>query len=261
VSEPEPSQDAEATTEADPQGDSQAEAATKPRRRRHVWLAAYAVLTIGVSIVLLVLVQRWLPIGTISGRAIGNVKSVELSDVARHVHRPAELGEGGTYAVKLPPFAREPRIVIIGTRGERVDSAILPMTRGPSTAPTYALWYTPLDVAVDAGRVRFNWGAIPEGEGYPRSRRYSLLLRYQKKDGERGEISFLAMTPGRTTEVGEVHGLLQEWDGKQNVVLELRAYDPGEKDGAQWTAIERPWTVPPAPQSPPPGGSAPKRDR
>ncbi|MGE0711555.1 MAG: hypothetical protein AB7N76_30020 [Planctomycetota bacterium] len=215
------------------------------RRTRHAWLLAFAAFSLGVSAVLLLIAQRWRPIGEVRGRVIGAVQRVSLADVPRHVFRDGVLHPDGSYVVPLPPFARQPRVILEAEGGAAVASKELEPHPGLNEAPVYALWTSPIDVTIDGGQVRFNWAPIPEGEGFPVRRRYSLLLRYFKQNGDEAEVSFLAITPGRTIELAEVQDLLQEWDTSKNTVsLQLRAYDPGEKDGAQWTAGQRDWVLP-----------------
>ncbi|HBP17283.1 MAG TPA: hypothetical protein DEA08_05725, partial [Planctomycetes bacterium] len=189
----------------------------------------------------------------IHGRALGPLLRVSLVDVGRHVQRPAQLESDGRYRAKLPPFAREPRVFLYASDESWVESKILelPPEGGVTEAPPYALWTSPIDVAVDADQIRFNWAPIPEGEGYPARRRYSLLVRFKKDDGELGEVSFISMEPGRTTSLGELHELLLQRDATSvDVTLELRAYDPGIKDGPLWVAGRRPWKLPPPPKAP-----------
>lgn len=243
------------------QDPTQGDDAGSERRRRHTWLAAFAVFSLGVSALLLLLANRWKPVGEIHGRALGTIERVSLVDVGRHVQRPGELAGEGRYRAKLPPFAREPRVFVYASDESWVESEILalPPEGGVTEAPVYAVWESPIDVAVDGDDIRFNWAPIPSGEGYPARKRYSLLVRFKKEDGELGEVSFICQEPGRTTSLDELHALLLQREAANvDVVLELRAYDPGIKDGALWVAGRRPWTIPALPKPTAPAPSPPR---
>lgn len=257
------------TDAAEPEGAPPADSSSAGRTR-HVRLGVYGVFCLGVAGLLLALHSSWAPIGTIRGKLIGEADRVMLADVARDVYRNGRLSEGG-YEADLPPFAKEPRIFVYG-KGEphEIKSGILEVKEGPQEAPPLALWKSPLEITVREGIVRFDWSPIPEGEGYPKRRVYSLLIAYTKvpKDGEeldRGDTTLICEAPKRSISLYELEQLFQEFDvSKRDLEVELRAFDPGQQKGAIWIGARRKWTFPPTtppeplqpmgPNGLPPGG-------
>lgn len=254
---------------ADPESSSSA------GRTRHVRLGVYGVFCLGVAGLLLALYSSWAPIGTVRGKVKGEIDRVVLADVSRDVYRRGLVTAEG-YQVDLPPFAKEPRIFVYG-KGEpvhEVKSGVLEPKEGLQEAPPLALWKSPLEITVREGTVRFDWSPIPEGEGYPDRRRYSLLITYYKvptdsEELERGDTTLICEAPKRSISLYELEQLFQQFDvSKRELEVELRAYDPGQQKGAIWIGARRTWTFPPTmppqpltpmgPKGLPPGGDGHK---
>jgi hypothetical protein len=247
-------------------------------RTRHMRLGVYGVFCLGVSGLLLALYSSWAPIGTVHGKVIGEIDSVQLADVARDVYRRGRVTKEG-YEVDLPPFAKEPRVFVYG-KGESVhwvESGPLPLQEGRQEAPVLALWEAPLEITVREGMVRFDWSPIPTGQGYPGGKRYySLLIRYHKvkkegEDPERGDTTLICEAPKRSISLYELEQLFQQFDvNERELEFELRALNAGQQKGALWVGSRRKWTFPPTvapepltpmgPNGLPPGGEPPGRE-
>jgi len=265
-----PSEPTPAPSVSDPSDPTPAPQAL-PSRTRHVRLGVYGVFCLGVAGLLLALYSSWAPIGTVRGKVKGEIERVVLADVSRDVYRAGRVTAEG-FEVDYPPYAKEPKVFLYG-KGEPVhwvESGVLPPKEGLQEAPPLAVWISPLEITVREGTVRFDWSPIPEGEGFPGRRRYSLLIRYYKAGGEvgeRGDATLICEAPKRSISLYELEQLFQEFDvNKRELEIELRAYDPGQQKGALWVGIRRGWTFPPTtapePLTPmrsgglPPGGGA-----
>ena len=218
------------------------------RHLRQAKLGAYGVFTLGLAALVLLLSRGCAPVGVISGEVVaGRPVRVALVDVPRDIYRDGELS-GTRYSVPLPPFAREPRVFVYGTEPAEhwVEGPVLPAQEGAQEAPPLSLWSTPLEIGLREGQLRFDWAPLPTGPGYPERRRYSVLLRYQRSDGEVGEVTLLCDEPKRGLPLAELHELLKEWDEtKRELEIELRGYDPGEQQGAMWVGRRLLWVIPP----------------
>ncbi|MBL4845922.1 MAG: hypothetical protein JKY65_10370 [Planctomycetes bacterium] len=217
------------------------------RRGRHAKLGAYGVFCLGTATLLLLLQNSCSPVGTIRGEVVaGQPVKVALVDVSRDVYREGVV-DGTSYRVALPRFTSKPRVFVYGEGKPEhwVESEVLTVAEGKQEAPPLALWSSPLEIVIRDRKARFDWSPIPEGPGYPGRRRYSLLLRFDRTDGEKGEATLICDKPKRSIEIEELRGLLMEFDpAKPEVVIELRAYDPGQQEGALWVGHRRKWIVP-----------------
>ena len=221
-----------------------ASTAWRKRAGRHSCLAALAVVCLGVSATLLFLYDSYRPVGLVRGIALGPATKVVLVDHQRQVRRDAILDEEGKYQVLLPPQALEPMVVIHGPQGTLVESGVFsPEAR---QLKPLRLWQTPLRIRTRGRRVRFDWAAVPTGEGYPARARYSVLLRFNKRGGEQAEVTLLAEKTTHEMSLRELTQLLKDWDPEQRTLrVELRVFDPREqKEGGLWVGATREWILP-----------------
>lgn len=207
--------------------------------------------------------RDWGPACQVRGQFRGPVERVVAVQSGEGFLRQAALVGSGTFQVAVPRAVPKPWIVLHGPQGVRVESAPLEPEQLAADAlelPPLELWRTPLRVRCEGGRVRFDWSALPApgpGTGFPAARRYSLLLDYPRdpsapladqKPGEalpeRGQTSLLSFDPWMELPLAELRDDMPALLGEQpEVILELRAYDPGDRDGAQWVGARGAWTL------------------
>ena len=101
---------------------------------------------------------------------------------------------------------------------------------------------------VDGDKVRVDWSPIPEGEGYPRGPRYSLLLAYTRTNGDRQEVSSLAERQlekhALDLSLAELEDFMPERDPAKPVEVELRVYEFAEGSRLwKWIGHRCEWLV------------------
>jgi hypothetical protein len=190
----------------------------------------------------------------IRGQAIGPAIQVILDEPEYGIHEVAQLAPDGSYEVRVPRTARQPRITILGPEGSLTRSAPLQVEGleddAVLEAPDLALWSTPLRVRRIGDELRFDWAPITTGEaGFPQGLRlrYSLVvLHLLKTNGEEGERSFQSADPKAVLDMSEFTDPVLNYDleGSEPVVV-LRAFDANvsEEEGAWWRGAELQWTV------------------
>lgn len=200
------------------------------------------------------------PACLVTVRVTGEARQVVAVQSAEGFLREAARIDSRTFQVAVPRAVPDPWVVVHGPEGARVETAPLRKEQLAGEAlelPLVAVWSTPLRVRREEQRLRFDWSPLPTGEGYPAARRYSLLIDYPRdpsvpapdqKPGEelptRGQTSLLSFDPWMELELLELTEYMPALLGSEpEVVLELRAYDPGHTGGAQWVGVRAAWTL------------------
>ena len=216
-------------------------------RRVGGWVAGLALgLVVGLA-----LVGRlsWLagdPRLRLEGRAVGDAEAVRVVDEQRGIVQEATLHPDGRFEVRVPQEARAIRVYVHGAGSTFTQTEVLEDLQEGETRALGALgvWSTPLRIRTDGSLLRFDWGPLPEGEGFPEKRRYSLLLVYRKVGGEDGEASLLSREPKCQLELSELYDYMPERDpAARHVEVRLRAYDPSEPSGALYNATQGVWEL------------------
>lgn len=215
---------------------------------RDLRLGIAIVVVVGLSLALVLVTKGWSPVGQVRGRVVGEATRVVLADAKRGVYRSGTLEADGSYSILLPPAAKEPIVVIHAAEGGAfVESGPIDIKTDPENPKVrpLTLWVTTLRIRSEEGKMVFDWGTIPSGEGLPNRPRYSILIRYTKQDGLRAEVTLLSDKPRFEMPVKELKELLRDWDSAQvDVEVELRAFDPGEQTGPMWVGRVIPWKIP-----------------
>lgn len=221
------------------------DAPTRPRRLApQIRMAIATVIVLGFSGALLLFYRGAAPAGTLTGRVVGKASKVVLVDPKREIYREGTLDGAGGYAVLLPSAAREPLVVIHGAEGGTLVESPVDLKQG-LTVPTLALWRTEVRLRTSDGKLRIDWGAIPEGEGLPKRRRYSILIRYRKRSGEQAEATLLSQAASCEIALGELKELMRDYDPQRpEVEVKLRAFDPSVQNGPLWVGRATSWTIP-----------------
>lgn len=217
-------------------------------RRRQLRLAVVSIAVLGVCAAAIIFVQLVKPVGAVTGRAVGAITKVLLSDTARGILVEGELSTDGSYSVVLPAAAREPIVQLWAADGRSfVESGVVAASDG-TVIPPLALWTTEVRARSGEGKVVLDWSPIPEGEGFPERRRYSVLIRFTKADGARSEATLLSEEPRQELPLAELNQLLRDRDPANRALeIELRAFDPGQQKGPLWVGRVRDWTLPELP--------------
>jgi hypothetical protein len=213
--------------------------------------------TIALAFVLLagiaalgILIWGATPVARARGHVVGKtaaVVRVVLSDPQYGVLRPGTLNSDGSYSCGVPRAARVPMVFLHGEGTALVRSPPLELDgRDTFEIEPLALWTASTRIREKEGVLRFDWGPIPKGEGFPNPRRYSLLLTYTQLDGSPGESSLLSREPSMTIPRQELIDLLKDWDpAATQLTLSLRAFDPTIPNGALWVGGTRAWDLAP----------------
>jgi hypothetical protein len=214
---------------------------------------ALVVIVLAGAVALGILIWGAIPRAHVSGSITGDsgsVKRVMLSDPQRGVLRPGSLDGNGRYLCGVPRAALSPQVVFHGEGGALVRSRVLQVKDDETLElEPLGLWSADTRVREREGVIRFDWGPIPKGDGYPKTLRYSLLVTYPKLDGTPGETSLQSRVPSMTIPRQELLDLLKDWNLKEgSVSLSLRAFDPTSTEGALWVAGTRDWLLKASPQ-------------
>lgn len=208
---------------------------------------ALVVLILAALTALGILVWGSIPAARVTGRIVGDpgtIVRVAISDPQFGVLRPGSLDGQGSYSCGVPRAARAPQVVLHGAGTSLVRSRTLELGPPAIELEPLALWSASTRVREVDGILRFDWGPIPKGTGYPDPRRYSLLFRYTQLDGTPGESSLLSREASMTIPRQELIDLLKDWDPKATrLTLSLRAFDPTVTNGALWVGSTEDWDL------------------
>ena len=224
---------------------------TGDERTRRGRIAAAVLIGSGTLIGLVVLWHGAQPVGYAQGTVTGEVRRAVLSDPQLGVLREGELSADGSYRCAVPAAARTPVVILHGDGGSLVRSAAIRLREAQGELPVYelppvALWQAAIRVREEDGILRFDWPPLPTGPGYPEPFRYSLLITYTLIGDSPGEASLLCRGPAMTIAHQELVELLKDHDTtKRELDLAIRAFNPGDLDGALWVGSSRKWTLRP----------------
>jgi hypothetical protein len=183
----------------------------------------------------------------VSGTALGaeRVRLVEEEKDLVLTATPAPLGSF-TIAV-APGAASRPRILLEGPGDALVVTQPLSLDANV-TLPPLRIWRAPVDVKRERDRLRFAWPRIPEGEGLPRSPRYSLLFSFRQRAGSEathGEATLITRAPEAIQSLDDLADLIGERrpdDAK--ITLLIRCFDGDAPGSATWSGGPVEWEVP-----------------
>lgn len=185
------------------------------------------------------------PTHVVRGAVLGDVENVLLVLANKGVAGEARLEPDGSFEVDVPDDATRPRIEALAKGGGRI---LVPLLEGQTELEPFALWSTGMRFRVDGDKVRVDWSPIPEGEGYPRGPRYSLLLAYTRTNGDRQEVSSLAERQlekhALDLSLAELEDFMPERDPAKPVEVELRVYEFAEGSRLwKWIGHRCEWLV------------------
>ena len=191
--------------------------------------------------------KDWGPACAVRGRVLGPARQVVAVQSGEGFLRAASLDPAsGRFEVAVPRAVPEPWIVVHGQGGARVETSPLRELTGEGLElPPVALWETPFRVRREGERLRWDWSPVPEREGFPARRRYSLLFEYPRAgDPPRGQTSLLSFDPAIELPLSELLDQMPELSAPEaEVVVELRVLDPADPTGALWVGARAAWKL------------------